>query len=69
MPELIFLIRWGEKLCCKLDHLPLLQLFCLLFSHLEDNCEPEIMSAEEEDRNAGVTRDKDGNVISEVTNG
>ena len=29
----------------------------------------EIMSAEEEDRNAGVTRDKDGNVISEVTNG
>ena len=29
----------------------------------------EIMSAEEEDRNAGITRDKDGNVISEVTNG
>ena len=27
------------------------------------------MTPEEEDRNAGVTRDKDGNVISEVTNG
>ena len=27
------------------------------------------MTPEEEDRNAGITRDKDGNVISEVTNG
>ena len=29
----------------------------------------EKMTPEEEDRNAGITRDKDGNVISEVTNG
>ncbi len=28
-----------------------------------------VMTPEEEDKNAGVTRDKDGNVISEVTNG
>ena len=29
----------------------------------------EKMTPEEEDRNAGISRDKDGNVISEVTNG
>ncbi len=28
----------------------------------------EVMTPEEEDRNAGVVRDKNGNVISEVTN-
>ena len=28
-----------------------------------------VMTAEEEDKNAGVVRDKDGNVKSEVTNG
>ena len=30
--------------------------------------EDEVMTPEEEDRNAGVVRDKNGNVISEVTN-
>ena len=30
--------------------------------------EEEVMTPEEEDRNAGVVRDKNGNVISEVTN-
>ena len=29
--------------------------------------EEEVMTPEEEDRNAGVVRDKNGNVISEVT--
>jgi len=29
--------------------------------------EDEVMTPEEEDRNAGVVRDKNGNVISEVT--
>ena len=28
----------------------------------------EVMTPEEEDRNAGVVRDKNGNVISEKTN-
>ena len=31
--------------------------------------EKEVMTEKEKDENAGVARDKDGNVISEVTNG
>ena len=31
--------------------------------------EKEVMTEKEKDKNAGVVRDKDGNVISEITNG
>ena len=31
--------------------------------------EKEVMTEKEKDKNAGVVRDKDGNVMSEITNG
>ena len=38
-----------------------------ILRRLEEDEEDEVMTPEEEDRNAGVVRDKNGNVISEVT--